>query len=940
MEDTEDIWEHFTPSSEKISTRLESLRKRYEMPYELEEEEEEKMNDDDDDETAFYLRLQELESIAREENEDSNTEYEKRMVKFEKSCNKLLSEIGGSLSCLKHIENDHGMMQNKAGSLHKRCQKLLREQTQLQNVLKKIEKPLKYYEELERLAPLFGVPDAIPEAARRRVESRESKITRLQDLEMDDDDDVDDEKTRVLVPGSQSFSLELERVEECIRFMEHHPRYRGRSEYLGKFRIVRSHALKLARIKVETSLREATKDIMNDLKKKKVAETTMLYVKIRALGRSLRPIIVDVERRVDEKEFATLLMDFHRCFCEHRLKLLLPIAKERLAIIGKESEDNIGRFARDSFEFLQTCCEDEQDLFHEFFTPSAIQPIDSDKASNLMGKMMRDLCDGLYAELRPRVIQQVDIDVLCDLVQIFSDIQSRVLSSSATTITNEEKNKSRRTLSNISESGDSVTVFCSLVQRMIADTQEKLVYRFEKHLDKKIRSFRPSKSDLEGYPERLLQGKEHEATYPTLQETLSCLSKMYTSTNRNVFQIIAQSSLTACMQSLREASNMISDSSSDLDGTLFLISQLLILTENISRFDVDLIITEKSTSVGKLLGDLVSTIGGFSNSSGSSSSSNFMGRLFSLQNNPLLGAVRANIKVETVDSKQRLAEELSMTCRHFVEQSMLYVARSLVLLTVELENEKVNSSNSDKKEKKKRQKIEDTAKLFKAVMNEDLEMLRNAMRDYDNKLLLSVRNKADQTLVELAKLRRKQKSLQVLTQEPYTMLFKAVMKEDLDILEIAMVKYDHQILRSLRNKAGETLCELAESRNKTRVLNVLKRLEDKKRCNNHDDARRKKHVTELSETCEGVSERVQSLRNKIRAYSCRNDVKALASLQDPIFKKTLQACNVVESALCEEAGYVKDELLSIRKSLSLIRDAIRNSTKKTSSSSGYEPVSL
>ena len=608
----DDVWDQFTPSSKSMTNRLEVRIKRYEMPYEIEGEEKEEERKSEA--TAFYLKLEELERQESEENEDSNAEYEKRLVRFENSCNKLLSEIDGSLSCLKRIGEGHETMTQKASSLHKRCQKLLREQTQLQNVLEKIEEPLSCYAELERLAPLFGVPDAIPEVARRRVESRESKITRLKDLELEDEED-EDASNRVLLPGSQSFSLELERVEECIRFMEHHPRYRGTTEYLAKFRLVRSNALRLARLKVESSLRDATSDIMKDLEKKKIdlADTTMLYVKIRGLGRSLRPIIVDVERRVDQKEFATLLMEFHRCFCEHRLKLLLPIAKERLSSISKESEDNIGRFVRDSFEFLQTVCEDEQDLFHEFFTPSAIHHgaglVDSDKASNLMGKMMRDLCDGLYTELRPRILQQVDIDVLCDLVQIFHDLQARAFASSSND--EEEKKKKMRTLSNISESGDSATVFCGLIQRMIADTQEKLVYRFEKHLDQKIRSFQPSKSDLD-YPGILLKNTDAATIrYPTLQETLSSLSKMYSSTNRNVFQILANSSLSACIQSLREASNSITNSSSVLDGTLFLISQLLILTEQIARFDVDLIITEKKTSAGKLLGGLVSTYGVF-----------------------------------------------------------------------------------------------------------------------------------------------------------------------------------------------------------------------------------------------------------------------------------------------------------------------------------------
>ena len=302
-----------------------------------------------------------------------------------------------------------------------------------------------------------------------------------------------------------------------------------------------------------------------------------------------------------------------------------------------------------------------------------------------------------------------------------------------------------------------------------------------------------------------------------------------------------------------------------------------------------------------------------------------MGRLFSIRDNPLLGAVRANITVETVDSKQKLADELSSACRNFIEHSMLYIAKSLVLITVELEKDLSRDHEENKSSENTQKKVlKDSTILFKAVMSEDLDTLRDAFRDYGKEAVLSVRNKADQTLVELARLRHKQKSLQVLTEKPNTnALFKAVMQEDIDILEVAMVKYDSQVLSSLRNKAGETLCELAKSRNKTKAWDVLKRLENKHDSKGklHDDTRRKKHVSELMSTCEGICDRVQSLRNKIQVYS-RKDIETVASLFDPIQKKLLEACDLVERKLCEKTGYVKDELSSIRKSLGFIREAI------------------
>jgi hypothetical protein len=54
----------------------------------------------------------------------------------------------------------------------------------------------------------------------------------------------------------------------------------------------------------------------------------------------------------------------------------------------------------------------------------------------------------------------------------------------------------------------------------------------------------------------------------------------------------------------------------------------------------------------------------------------------------------------------------------------------------------------------------------------------------------------------------------------------------------------------------------------------------------------------------------------------RKDIETVASLFDPIQKKLLEACDLVERKLCEKTGYVKDELSSIRKSLCFIREAV------------------
>ena len=94
--------------------------------------------------------------------------------------------------------------------------------------------------------------------------------------------------------------------------------------------------------------------------------------------------------------------------------------------------------------------------------------------------------------------------------------------------------------------------------------------------------------------------------------------------------------------------------------------------------------------------------------------------------------------------------------------------QALVLITVELEKDLSRDHEENKSSEHAEKILKDSTILFKAVMSEDLDTLRDALRDYGKEAVLSVRNKADQTLVELARLRHKQKSLQVLTEKPNT----------------------------------------------------------------------------------------------------------------------------------------------------------------------------
>ena len=74
--------------------------------------------------------------------------------------------------------------------------------------------------------------------------------------------------------------------------------------------------------------------------------------------------------------------------------------------------------------------------------------------------------------------------------------------------------------------------------------------------------------------------------YPTVRRTLMCLSKLYRSVEKEIFQEVSHEALKACIGSIVYASGMIQAKKTPFDGQLFLIKHLLILREQITPFNI------------------------------------------------------------------------------------------------------------------------------------------------------------------------------------------------------------------------------------------------------------------------------------------------------------------------------------------------------------------
>lgn len=179
--------------------------------------------------------------------------------------------------------------------------------------------------------------------------------------------------------------------------------------------------------------------------------------------------------------------------------------------------------------------------------------------------------------------------------------------------------------------------FVQIIQQLLEDLKERLVYRTNVYLENEVANYKPSPGDL-AYPEKLeqlenitmelhenrtesqssavsLESQEvadinaipiasyrsytgnspadlHGMWYPTVKRTLVCLSRLYTCLDKETFQGLSQEALAMCLKTIESAADQISIKKSITDGKLFQIKHLLILREQIAPFQVDFTVKE------------------------------------------------------------------------------------------------------------------------------------------------------------------------------------------------------------------------------------------------------------------------------------------------------------------------------------------------------------
>ncbi|KAK3070950.1 Golgi transport complex subunit 3 [Teratosphaeriaceae sp. CCFEE 6253] len=474
------------------------------------------------------------------------------------------------------------------------CESLIVEQRRLSSLAGSIEENAQYYTYLEPITRRLNAPNATN-----------------------------------LVKGND-FAEMLSNLDQCLAYMESHPKHKEAETYRSRYRALLTRALTLIRHHFTKSLGDIAADISKRIQGGQLKETThsaLLYAKYRVPAPELKVLGLEIQKRavptpddVDagrEPEYASLLRELYQSYIATRGRLILPLVSKKLAELGASSQQaDVLAFAKASLSYMRGICLDEYELWYEWF-----------ETDGALYDFLENLMEPMYDYLRPKVIHETKLEKLCELCSV---IQGRYMS-----LESEDEDDGSAI---VSPSIDNKPFgrkldFASLVQPALEDAQTRLVFLALTALREGIESYVPKQEDLD-WPKTTTSRKSRAANgpvlsgsrtsvprtpitptagediddtesvfskrfdtsdrklpiqqwYPTLRKAIWLLRRIYRLLNSTVFDDLAHRIVHSSIYSLSTASQRLVRDKTPQDGQLFLIIHLLHLKQQIVAFDIE-----------------------------------------------------------------------------------------------------------------------------------------------------------------------------------------------------------------------------------------------------------------------------------------------------------------------------------------------------------------
>ncbi|KAF2869167.1 Sec34-like family-domain-containing protein [Massariosphaeria phaeospora] len=501
----------------------------------------------------------------------------------------IISDTSSTLDILSSLSESFKAVETQTTAFQTQCEGLIDDQKRITELANDMEQNLRYYLYLEPITKRLNAPGA-------------GSIVR-----------------------GKEFTEMLANLDSCIEYMQARPNHRESSTYRSRYRLLLTRALTLIRVHFTNALREIAADVSKRIADRQLNDTTMsalLYAKFRVGAPELKRIGLEIQKRAvlpagaepgAEAEYQSLMNELYQSYAATRGRLILPIVTKKIGEIAQapSTSKDLVAFARSSISYIRTTCFDEYDLWGEWF-----------EGDGGLYEFLEAMCEPLYDHLRPRTIHETQILKLCELCTL---MQTRYMEEEEEEESPVEGNK---------------LDFTALIHPALQDAQTRLVFLSLAVLRDDIERYKPKPEDLD-YPAKnrkqatsgaksnqpALSGKKGPKTdvpptpqvpkmpivveeddpdarwnfnteaafkdwYPTLRKAIWLLSKIYRLVHSSVFDDLAHRIVHSTTLSLATASTNLSKSASPTDASLFLISHLLLLKQQIVAFDIEFVTPE------------------------------------------------------------------------------------------------------------------------------------------------------------------------------------------------------------------------------------------------------------------------------------------------------------------------------------------------------------
>lgn len=146
------------------------------------------------------------------------------------------------------------------------------------------------------------------------------------------------------------------------------------------------------------------------------ALNALLYAKFTTFSTSMKVFIVELEKKAlnNPDEYGSLLWECINAWTGVRRQLLGPSIAEEVRRMEPTSSDLV-KLARSGCAYLRSVCMNEWALFRECFAYSGQEEI---------YRYLESMCDYLYDSLRPGILHEPKLEVLCELCNVLQALIS------------------------------------------------------------------------------------------------------------------------------------------------------------------------------------------------------------------------------------------------------------------------------------------------------------------------------------------------------------------------------------------------------------------------------------------------------------------------------------------------------------------------------------